>query len=793
MARSFTMRDYKNYFLALVVFLTTLTCTPVTPDPSIGGGGTPQDTTQPVLGITNVIVTSTSIEFDISLNEKGTAYWSLVPDGTTPPTQASLENAGTALTYSSASGETLKVMVSSLVASTAYDLYATAKDSAGNVPSVYHSEHTTPASGGNPVVSLEVVLSLSTSVEFSIDLSEAGTVYWSVVANGAVAPDSATLISTGTQVAFAAAGSQNKTATLLTPATNYDLYAVAKDAENNQSAVTKLDIATSEYAPAAVIIALCNSNTHPSSDGGKNWVDIQINDPSQLTGDWKIYYGFEKYRNLSFSKNLVAGWNIQPGDIIRIHQNSWSGSSDTLKTNNNSDKWDFKPTDTYAMKGDGYGALWIETSTGAVVDFMIFTTTGNTLTFQNGSTGTGTQFTTETFVTSQIAAGRWSGSESNLSSYAAFGDDDVNLLKLKASVVDGNQAGDWEVQNQAAPGLSISNQKATPASMTDEESKSVIFSVDVTTSGGLVVSGVSANLTALGGSASQPLVQTSNTWSASVTVSTPTAGNYSLPVVITSTTAGSFNTSIPFTVTDPDAPIEPYYATASGLTGTALKAKLHDIINTGVVRFSYSNVWDQLKYTDEDPNNSNNVLLLYTGWSYPKSSNGGDANDWNREHTWAKSHGNFDTATGPGTDLHHLRPTDVTVNSARGHLDFDEGGSEYTDGSRYGQSGSHSTGNYYDGNSWEPRDAVKGDVARMMFYMAVMYENSGGYDFVDLELNDQVDNYPERFIGRLSVLKAWNLADPVDAWEIRRNNRTHERQGNRNPFIDHPEWVEEIW
>jgi len=235
-----------------------------------------------------------------------------------------------------------------------------------------------------------------------------------------------------------------------------------------------------------------------------------------------------------------------------------------------------------------------------------------------------------------------------------------------------------------------------------------------------------------------------------------------------------------------------YYDSAQGLTGAQLKAALNDIID-GHHEFSYSQVWDQLKYTDEDPNNSNNVLLLYTGWSYPKSDNGGGVSEWNREHTWAKSHGNFGTARGPGTDIHHLRPTDVTVNSARGNLFFDNGGSEYIDPSCYTQSGNVPTGCHrVVGSSWEPRDEVKGDVARMIFYMATRYEGENGE--VDLELVDYVPaNSSLPLHGISSTLLQWHQDDPVSAWEQRRNNRVYQRQGNRNPFIDHPEYADRIW
>ena len=229
-----------------------------------------------------------------------------------------------------------------------------------------------------------------------------------------------------------------------------------------------------------------------------------------------------------------------------------------------------------------------------------------------------------------------------------------------------------------------------------------------------------------------------------------------------------------------------YYNGAENKNDAELKTAIHNIIKVQSV-FSYDEVQDQLKYTDEDPNNTNNVILLYSGWSYPKSDYGGGATSWNKEHTWAKSQGNFGTSNGPGTDLHHLRPTDATVNSTRSSLYFDNGGSLYTDGSRYG-GGDGNTHCYYDSDSWEPQDSVKGDVARMLFYMAVRYESE---DMVDLELAEY--SSASGLHGKLSTLLQWNRQDPVGTWEIRRNNRIYERQKNRNPFIDHPELAEYIW
>lgn len=245
---------------------------------------------------------------------------------------------------------------------------------------------------------------------------------------------------------------------------------------------------------------------------------------------------------------------------------------------------------------------------------------------------------------------------------------------------------------------------------------------------------------------------------------------------------GQKSTTTNFSVTVTSAtgtPTDAYYKDAIGKEGKALKEALHEIIDDHT-QLSYEQAWDALRETDEDPKNVNNVILFYSGESRAKSRNGGNVGDWNREHTWAKSHGDFGTSKGPGTDIHHLRPTDVQVNSARGNLDFDNGGSAVK-----GCNGCFKTA-----NSWEPPDNVKGDVARILFYMATRYEKG---DKVDLELNDKLNNGKNPYHGKLSVLLEWHEMDPVDEFETNRNNVIQQWQGNRNPFIDHPEWVKLIW
>ena len=235
-----------------------------------------------------------------------------------------------------------------------------------------------------------------------------------------------------------------------------------------------------------------------------------------------------------------------------------------------------------------------------------------------------------------------------------------------------------------------------------------------------------------------------------------------------------------------------YYNSAEGLSGEPLKSALHNIIK-GHIEFPYSStatdVWDILKETDKDTANPNNVILFYSGWSVNAAQEYNSGNGWTREHVWAKSHGDFGTTKGAGTDIHHLKPADVSINSARNNKDFDSGGELYIDGDGTTECKS-------DEDSWEPRDIVKGDVARMLFYMATRYEGEEGEP--DLELVDDVNTVnlnelSKGFIGKLSTLILWNEVDPVDSFEIHRNDIIYNYQHNRNPFIDHPEFVNKIW
>ena len=238
-----------------------------------------------------------------------------------------------------------------------------------------------------------------------------------------------------------------------------------------------------------------------------------------------------------------------------------------------------------------------------------------------------------------------------------------------------------------------------------------------------------------------------------------------------------------------------YYDSANGLDDNDLKTALNNIID-GHTEFPYSSsstdVWDILKLSDRDPNNSNNVLCVYTQYSINASDEYNSGNGWSREHVWAKSHGDFGTSVGAGTDLHNLKPADISVNSTRNNKDFGEGGDAVIDNSPpSGYDGS--TDCFKTSTTFEPPDSIKGDIARIIFYMVVRYEGENGE--VDLEMVNYADSSPsgEPYHGIQSVLYSWHIADAVSTFEQNRNEIIYNYQGNRNPFIDHPEYANYIW
>jgi endonuclease I len=242
--------------------------------------------------------------------------------------------------------------------------------------------------------------------------------------------------------------------------------------------------------------------------------------------------------------------------------------------------------------------------------------------------------------------------------------------------------------------------------------------------------------------------------------------------------------------TSADAPAG-YYDVTNGLEGTALADTLQAVSARGHRPLSYKAVWTLLQKADEDPARPDHVLTLYSRRSIPKRCMEGSAGQsceltWNREHVWAKSHGFPNQAQWAHTDGHHLRAETVYCNSLRGNLDFDAGDQHFADCS--------SKRRRTTPRAWEPPDAVKGDVARMMMYMAVRYNGDPVLDRTpDLQLVDRSTQDGQSRFGRLCTLMAWHRQDPVDPQERLRNEVVQSLQGNRNPFIDVPEFAERLW
>lgn len=236
-----------------------------------------------------------------------------------------------------------------------------------------------------------------------------------------------------------------------------------------------------------------------------------------------------------------------------------------------------------------------------------------------------------------------------------------------------------------------------------------------------------------------------------------------------------------------------YYYTAFNSSGDSLKGLLHDIIKNHT-EFPYSSsstdTWDILKETDRDPNNSNNVILIYSNRSVDGPQEFNNGNGWNREHVWPRSRGDFGTGMGVGTDVHHLRPCDIEVNATRENRNFDNcmNCQDVIDGGF--NTGSKTDANQY---TFQPPDNVKGDIARMIFYMAVRYEGDNGE--LDLELTNtlQTNTQKDPVHAVLNTLLEWNREDSVDSFEQNRNQVIYSYQGNKNPFIDYPELAEYLW
>lgn len=253
-----------------------------------------------------------------------------------------------------------------------------------------------------------------------------------------------------------------------------------------------------------------------------------------------------------------------------------------------------------------------------------------------------------------------------------------------------------------------------------------------------------------------------------------------------------------------------FYAAVDATTPSALRSTLHAALETHI-RFPYTadttDVWDILNTADQDPVEFGKILDIYKNAVYTKISGGTGV--YNREHSWPNSYGfNNDQAAFEYTDCHHLFASDTTYNSNRGNqpygtcTDCSAAPAAFENATLPNHTFGGGSGTYPGNSNWdngvvyEVWNHRRGDIARAQFYMDVRYAGGThpytGSTEVDLILTDNPaliqTNQP--YMGYLSVLLQWHLADPVDDAERARNDIIESFQGNRNPFVDHPEWVE---
>ncbi len=260
-----------------------------------------------------------------------------------------------------------------------------------------------------------------------------------------------------------------------------------------------------------------------------------------------------------------------------------------------------------------------------------------------------------------------------------------------------------------------------------------------------------------------------------------------------------------------------YYDSVDTSTPATLRATLHEVIDDHF-RFPYSiagdtdtDTWTIIEAGDEDPNNANNVLTVYRNRSHAKNDHWSSNNStgWNREHSWPKSFGftRDGKCNYPYTDIHHLLAANGDYNSARSNLPFNLVPSPEQSFPVDNDPSSNHCFNCdanQDGD-WEVWPGRRGDIARAQLYMDVRYEGGThgvtGCDEPELILTNDRNlmdwnanrNFSPAYMTFLDVLIAWHDADPPDVNDMARNDVVFSFQGNRNPFVDHPEWVGIIW
>lgn len=229
-----------------------------------------------------------------------------------------------------------------------------------------------------------------------------------------------------------------------------------------------------------------------------------------------------------------------------------------------------------------------------------------------------------------------------------------------------------------------------------------------------------------------------------------------------------------------------YYAPLdTSSNGATFRSKLDQLITeTHKKKTSYDGLREVFKTADADPNKSGNIIWFYSGTSVAFNGTFGSTN---REHVWPKDGGKaFSATSDAGSDAHHLRPTEQNLNSTRGSRQFGEVPTIASNIVKQAGSTSYENLCYVADNVFYPGEGYRGATARILMYV----ETRWGDEF---HLNFVLGQGKSKTIGDIETLMKWHYQEPPTAEEMRRNEAVYKIQGNRNPFIDHPEFATQIY
>lgn len=236
-----------------------------------------------------------------------------------------------------------------------------------------------------------------------------------------------------------------------------------------------------------------------------------------------------------------------------------------------------------------------------------------------------------------------------------------------------------------------------------------------------------------------------------------------------------------------------YNSIDTSLRGDDFRDKLANLITTTHTNYtSYAGLANAYKTTDAVPNKSGYITWFYTGTEVKFSGFGGSGGQTNREHVWPKDGGSaFSETSECGSDAHHLRPTECNLNSTRGSKSFGEVEQSTQNVVNQNKSASYGDGTadslcYTSGSFFYPAAGYRGATARILMYVQTRWGNKFNLQFVDGAGHSKT-------IGDFKTLMKWHLEELPTQEEINRNQAVYEIQGNRNPFIDHPEYAAYIY